>query len=120
MTYDAANEFLENTYVARFNERFSVKPAQPESAFTPMAGIDFGLLLTAQHQRIVSPDNTVRFESAVLQLPKSRRTTLARCEVTVHVYPDQSLAITHANSVIARFDPTGKEVPVHQNSRKVA
>jgi hypothetical protein len=119
-TYDVANVFLDRVYVARFNERFSVKPAQPESAFTPMAGIDFGLMLTAQHQRTVRPDNTVTFEGVVLQLPQTRRATLARCEVTVHVYPNRSLAISHAGGLIARFDATGKEAPTPQKHRKVA
>lgn len=119
-SYEAANAFLDRVYVARFNERFSVKPAQPESAFTPMAGIDFGLMLTAQHQRVVRPDNTVSFEGVVLQLPQTRRATLARCEITVHVYPNNSLAITHAGQVVARFDPAGKEVPLEKKQRKAA
>jgi hypothetical protein len=118
-TYDGANAFLEEQYVARFNERFTVKPAQPESAFTRMAGIDFGLLLTAQYERIVRPDNTINFEGSVLQLPQSRRASLARCEVKVHVYPNRSLAVTHANCVVARFDAQGREVPITKH-RKVA
>jgi hypothetical protein len=119
-SYEAANAFLDSGFVARFNERFSVKPAQPESAFTPMAGIDFGLLLTAQHQRVVRPDNTVTFEGVVLQLPQSRRATLARCEVTVHVYPNRSLAITHASCLVARFDATGREMPLEKKLRRAA
>jgi hypothetical protein len=118
-TYEAGNAFLDAVYVSRFNERFSVKPAQPESAFTPMEGIDFGLLLTAQYERRVRPDNTVTFETIVLQLPQTRRTSFVRCDVTVHVYPDRTMAVTHAGILVARFDPLGTEVSIQQ-LKKVA
>jgi transposase len=119
-SYEEANRYLEENFVPRFNERFTVKPAQPESAFTPMAGIDFGLLLTARYVRTVRPDNTVSFEGLILQLPQTHRASLARCEVIVHVYPDRALAVAYDGRPIARFDSLGREVPIQKKLRKVA
>ena len=42
-----------------FNRRVTVAPAQPQSAFTPIGGIELELLLSAKHERVVRNDNTV-------------------------------------------------------------
>src|SRR5262249_11836661 len=46
-TYAQANRYLKEVFVPDFNRRFTVPPAQPQSAFTPMPGIDFAFLLSA-------------------------------------------------------------------------
>jgi transposase InsO family protein len=119
-SYDGANRYLEETFVPRFNARFTVKPAQPESAFTSMAGIDFGLLLTARYPRTVRPDNTISFEGIVLQLPQTHRASLARCEVTVHVYPVRALAVTYDGHLVARFDSVGRMLRFQKKLGKAA
>lgn len=119
--YNEANKYLEETFVPQFNKVFTVKPAQPESAFTPLAGIDLSLLLTTQYTRIVKADNTVSYEGIILQLPQTKsRPSLARCEVTVHVFTDGSLAVSYQSRKVARYDKAGKELPLQQKLKKVA
>jgi hypothetical protein len=66
--------------VPDFNHRFTVTPAQPESAFTPIGGIDLDLLLSAKHERVVRNDNTVTFKGLILQLPTTpARMHFVRC-----------------------------------------
>jgi hypothetical protein len=77
-TYAQANRYLQEVFVADFNRRFTVAPAQPESAFTPLAGIDLDLLLSAKHERVVRNDNTVTFTNLILQLPTTRGTNALR------------------------------------------
>jgi hypothetical protein len=48
-SYEHANEYLDRQFVAEFNRKFTVTPAQAETAFTPLAGIDLKLLLSTQH-----------------------------------------------------------------------
>jgi hypothetical protein len=60
--YAAANRYLEQHFIADFNRRFTVKPAQPESAFIQLAGIELELVLSSKHERIVRNDNTVHFQ----------------------------------------------------------
>src|SRR5690348_8633019 len=59
--YGGANRYLEQHFVADFNRRFTVKPAQPESAFVKLAGIELELVLSSRHERVVRNDNTVTF-----------------------------------------------------------
>ena len=49
LDYEAANRYLKQHFIADFNRRFAVEPAQPESAFTPLAGVDLQLLVSV-HQ----------------------------------------------------------------------
>lgn len=107
-TYADANKYLERVFMRDFNKRFTVKPAQPGSAFVPLAGIDLELVLAEQHARVVGHDNVISFETIPLQLPPtSERPSYARCSVTVHRLVDGTLAITFLDRVLARFSAAG-------------
>lgn len=109
--YASANEYLERRFIPDFNRRFTVEPAQPESAFVRMAGLDLSLLLSVQHERKVRADNTVLFENRTLQLPSSPwRAHFARCPVIVHEMVDHGLAVSYQGRLIARFDRGGERI----------
>jgi transposase len=118
-TYAQANRYLQEVFVADFNRRFTVAPAQPESAFTPLAGIDLDLLLSAQHQRIVRNDNTVTFKNLILQLPTTReRMHFVRCPVSVHQFPNATLGVSYQGRLLARYDVTGGILPAPQHKER--
>lgn len=107
--YDAANEYLERVFVPEFNKRFTVTPAQPESAFIKLAGLELDLVLAEQHTRVVEKDNTLSFETLRLQLPStSQRLHFVRCEVTVHRMPSGELAVTYLGRVLERYAADGR------------
>lgn len=108
-TYEGANEYLDQTFIADFNQRFTVTTTEPGSAFTPLKGIDLDLLLTVQHERIVRNDNTVVFGKLELQLPKtSQRMHFSRCPVIVHQFLDgKTLGVSFQGKLIAKFDSLG-------------
>jgi hypothetical protein len=60
--YAAANRYLEQHFIADFSRRFTVKPAQPDSAFVKLAGLELALVLSSKHERIVRNDNTVTLQ----------------------------------------------------------
>ena len=70
--YERANRYLEEVFVPDFNRRFSVRPAQQESAFVKLGAIEPELLLSSRQERSVRNDNTVAFDAMVLQLPTTR------------------------------------------------
>ncbi len=107
--YDRANRYLEEVFVPDFNRRFTVTPAQKESAFVKLAGIELELLLSSKHERIVRNDNTVAFQGMVLQLPQTRyRTHFVRCAVIVHQFPNHTLGISYQGRLLARYDSAGQ------------
>ena len=117
--YEVANAFLASHFIADFNSRFTVEPTEPESAFTPLAGVELRLLLSIQHERVVQKDNTVVFGRVVLQLPPGReRIHYARCPVVVHELLDDTLAVSYQGRPLARFDRDGQ--PLVARKRQVA
>jgi hypothetical protein len=67
----SANEFLRETYLREFNQRFAVAGAQPGHAFLPVRGRNLDLIFSLQHERTVNQDNTVHLGPCVLQIEKS-------------------------------------------------
>jgi hypothetical protein len=118
--YPAANGYLDGHFIADFNRRFTVEPAQAESAFTPLAGIDLDLLVSVHHERTVQNDNTVVLDGLHLQLPKSReRPHFVRCPVIVHEFLDGRLGVSYQGHLLARFNREGQRV-THRRTRKAA
>jgi hypothetical protein len=108
-TYAGANEYLAQRFVADFNRRFTVEPAQAASAFVPLVGVDLELLLSTQHRRSVNNDSTVAFEGLSLQLPRTaERAHYVRCEVTVHEFPEGPLGISYQGRLLARYGRDGQ------------
>jgi len=107
-TYVAANRYLEDVFIPDFNARFTVPPAQRQSAFVPVVGLDLTLLLSAHHERVVRNDSTVTFNRLILQLPPSRhRPHYVRCPVLVHEFPDDTLGISYQGRLLARYSAQG-------------
>jgi transposase len=107
-----ANDYLERHFVPDFNERFTVEPAQPETAFVPLKGVELELLLSVHYERVVRNDNTVLFRRQVLQLwPTEHRLHFVRCKVLVHEFPDETLGVSHNGILIGRFGPDARDVP---------
>jgi transposase len=112
--YGAANGYLEQHFVADFNRRSTVKPAQSESAFTKLGGIELELMLSSKHERIVRNDNTVTFKNLILQLsPTPQRIHFVRCPVTVHQFSNQTLGISYQGRLLARYDAAGGPLKPH-------
>ena len=106
--YSAANDYLEQYFITDFNRRFTVTPAQPESAFVKLTGVKLDLMLSSKYERIVRNDNTVTFKNLILQLPTARyRIHFVRCPVTVHQFANGTLGISYQGRLLARFDALG-------------
>lgn len=117
--YATANEYLERVFVPGFNKRFTVTPAQPESAFIKLAGLELDLVLAEQHTRVVEKDNTLSFEALRLQLPStSQRAHFVRCEVTVHRMPGGELAVTYLGRVLERYAADGRPLDATSRPRR--
>ncbi len=107
-TVEDANRFLSEHYIAEFNRRFQVPPAQRGTAFVPCRRKDLDLIFSVQCQRAVNQDNTVSFQNLTLQIERvSWRGTLAGCQVTVHQHLDGTLSITHGPHRLGRYTAQG-------------
>lgn len=118
-TYEQANTYLEKHFVPDFNRRFTVKPAQSESAFSPLVGLDLRLLLSVQHDRTVQNDNTVRFEGLRLQLPTTKQKAhFVRCPVVVHELLNGNLGVSYQGNLVATYSREGISLPLRPSLRR--
>ena len=107
--YQTANRYLEQVFIPDFNRRFPLKPAQAESAFVKLPGVELELVLSAREDRVVRNDNTVGYRNLILQLPPSRyRTHFVRCPGTVHQFSDGKLGVSYQGRLLARYDHGGE------------
>ena len=119
--YEDANRYLAQNFIADFNRRFTVKPAQPESAFIKLASIELELVLSSKHERVVRNDNTVTFKNLILQLPSTRqRLHFARCPVTVHQFSNGTLGISYQGRLLAGYDGAGSPLQPSPTKERAA
>jgi transposase len=98
---EAANRCL-GPFLADFNARFAVPPAEPGSAYRPPPpAFDPDRVFCFKYERAVRADNTVHFAGRQLQLqPAAERASWARARVEVHERLDGSLAVLYRGTVI--------------------
>ena len=108
VTLEEANRFLRESYIAELNRKFSISPAQPESAFVPATGKDLQRIFSLQHDRVVNQDNTVRIDNRTLQIEKTKwRGTLANCRVLVCEHLDGRWSIFYGPHLVGRYAADG-------------
>lgn len=107
-TMETANRFLQDHFLAEHNARFQVAAEEPGSAFTPWLGHGLEDILCIQEERVVTNDNTVRYNNKTLQIPKDKhRLHYVKATVRVHEYVDGSLAVFHGPRRLADYDRSG-------------
>lgn len=110
-SYEQANVYLNKIFLPKFNKLFTVKPAQTETAFVPLAGINLKLLLSIQEERIVRNDNTITYKNITFQIPeRPERIHFVRCPVVVHEFPDGTLGISYQDKLLGHYQRDGKQI----------
>lgn len=103
---ESANRALA-AYLPKFNTRFQVVAAQPDSAYVPWPiERDPANYFCFKYTRTVTNDNTVSFNHHRLQIPSGPdRKSYAKAKVELRHYPDGSLAIFYQRQILATFQP---------------
>lgn len=118
-TVEEANQFLRESYIAEFNQRFSVPAAQTGNAFLPVHGHDLELVFSLQHERVAGNDNTVKVANLCLQIERtSWRSSLAGCRVKVHQLFDDTFTILYAGRVVGRYSCEGEPLDDATGTKK--
>jgi transposase len=108
---EQANQFLNERYIAVFNEKFAVKAADPQTAFRRTPRTELEWVFTVQTERQVEKDNTVAIGERSWQLEKSRfRSSLAGCTVTIHQHLEGSVSIRYGPHVVGRYTAEGNPI----------
>lgn len=121
-TLEEANWYLQEEYWPRHNREFSIVPKDSQSAY--VAWLHQGSLdeiLCTKEDRVVSHDNTVRYEGMVLQIPpQENRYHYVKAEVEVRQYLDNTLGIFYGHQCLGRYDQKGHLLPQELICQKAA
>ena len=106
-----ANRYLAQVYRLAFNAEFAQPAIEAGTAFVPWIGGRLDDILCEQYERTVSPDNCVRFETLILQIPADRhRCHYVKARVRVHRYANGDLAVFHGPRKLADYNHNGKAI----------
>lgn len=108
-TMEAANAYIQTTYLPTFNAEFIQTATIPGNAFIPWIGGDLDDVLCEQYSRTVGRDNCISFERLTLQIPANDyRCNYIKARVRIHRYLDGTLAIFHGPRKLAKYDQQGQ------------
>jgi transposase len=114
-----ANQYLARAYLPAFNAEFAQPAMEQGSAFVPWIGGCLEDILCEQFERTVSPDNCVRFEGMILQIPADQhRCHYVKARVRVNRYASGALALFHGPRGLAYFTPDGS--PITEEKQQAA
>ena len=107
---EEANQFLKETFLPQFNQRFKVAAQDEHHAFVPWAShLLLKDILCIQEQRTVSKDNTISYGGKRWQIPSNKhRYSYTKTKVKVHHYADGSLALFYGPRKIAYYEAEKK------------
>lgn len=110
-TIEAANAWLEATYIAEHNAAFAIQAEEDGTAFVAGRHEAWRETLCVIEERTVANDNTIAWNGRRLQLPESRlRPHFVKAVVRVHEYPDGTLGVFLGPHRLATFDARGRQV----------
>jgi transposase len=100
-TLEQANRFLES-FLPRYNERFGVSPAHPETAYRSVdSAMDVDGVLCFKERRRVAKDNTVQYHGHTLQIfPGEGRRSYARVYAEVQERLDGQTLVYYQGKIL--------------------
>jgi len=114
----AAEEYLQQTFMPAFNQRFGLK-RQSEHAWRRLkAGVDLERICSFRYSAKVANDNCVRFCGQIFDIPPGPRgRSFAGCKVELRQLLDGSWRIYHQDSLIAQAPSTELREPFKAKRR---
>ncbi len=110
---DQANEWLDSTFLDRFNARFAKQPDQLGSAFRRITAAERYLKLSFAYEATVANDNTVRLGGLIIDIPPGpNRRSYARRRVLVRQHLDGAWTVWLEQTRIAKHAATPLKEPV--------
>ena len=102
-TLEAANRYLEERWIHRYNERFGKPPRSQDSSYRPHRGVDLHKILSFRYQATVLNDNTVRLGGLTIDIPPGPRArSYAKAKVDVRQHLDGSWTVYYHDQIIAQ------------------
>jgi transposase len=116
----AANSYIENSFLASFNARFSVAAQQAQNAWRKARpGLDLQRVLALRYEAVIGNDNAIRFGGMVIDVPAGpNKTSYAGIKAELRQLLDGSWRVYHKDKLIAVAPATSVVEPIRARNRK--
>lgn len=116
---DAANAFLQSTFIKKFNGRFAVTPKESEKAWRAVPPqFDLDRFVSFHYHATVGNDNAVRLGGIIIDIPPGPKgRSYAKAKVEVRQLLNGSWRVYSQGALIAKHPPTNVNEPIraHKN-----
>ena len=121
-TIEAANEFLNDSFVPFWNDRFVVKPQLSEDFHRALPeGINLAETFADIYPRLIRPDFTIRYENTYYQLPRNEaRPTMPGTQLNVLRNLDGTLSFNWRNCRVDLVALDGLPPTPHQEKQRLS
>lgn len=120
-SYEKANEYLQKTFIKKYNSKFTVKPTEEGTAFLKTRGVDMNRIFCRRYERRVNKDNTIQLFNHILPMPKPKTgTSYALRKVEIREHLDGSLDVYAGKQLVAQFpklEELAEVVRLHQTDQ---
>jgi transposase len=100
---EAANRYLKEHWIRRYNRRFRKEPRSKDSSYTSCSGLDLHKILAFRYQATVLNDNTVRLGGLTIDIPPGPRyRSYAKAKVDVRQHLDGAWTVYYHEQTIAK------------------
>ena len=107
-TIEEANQFVQNVYLSKHNQRFAIKPREKQNIHKSIKGLDLNEIFTLREERILTNDFTITYQHQWYQLVKNQSTLVFPKDViTVVRYLDGNIKF-RLRSVFLNLQPIAK------------
>lgn len=110
---EAANRYLQERWIRRYNRRFRKEPRSKVSSYTRCRGLDLHKILAFRYQATVLNDNTVRLGGLTIDIPPGPRSrSYAKARVDVRQHLDGAWTVYYHDQIIARAPASPVAAPL--------
>ncbi|MGI6294471.1 MAG: ISNCY family transposase [Armatimonadota bacterium] len=117
---EAANKYLDETFVDDLNSNFSVAAQNAQSAWRkPARGCDLARVLSLKYEAIVGNDKAIRYAGMIIDVaPGPKQRSYAGVKVQMCQMLDGSWRVYYNDAVIATAPPTDIAEPIRAKNRR--
>ena len=102
-TLEAANRYLSERWITRYNRRFRKAPRSQSSSYRSRRAVDLHKILAFRYEATVLNDNTVRLGGLTIDIPPGPRgRSYAKVKVDVRQHLDGSWTVSYHDQIIAQ------------------
>ena len=107
--YTAAKRYLEKVFIADFNRRFTVPPAQKESAFTRLPAMSWNCCSPPAINELLATITPSASRGWRCNRPRPPSTsTTCGCPVLVHQFSNGRPGVSYQDRLLARYNSAGE------------